>query len=61
MVVVGTGSGPVSETTNVANPEPMDPTATHHDADTQEDPSSRSPVPPEVGFGRLDHVSPSHT
>lgn len=66
MVVVGSGSGsgPVRETTKVsANPDSPDlnPTPTHHDPDTQEDPSSRSPVAPEDGFGRVDQVSPSQT
>ena len=59
--VVGSGSGPVSDTTKVCVEPALDPIPTHHDPDTQEAPSSRPPVPPEVGFGRLDQVSPSQT
>ena len=61
VVVVGTGSGPVSDTTKVCVEPAFNPTPTHHDPDTQAAPSSRSPVPPEVGFGRVDQVLPSQT
>ena len=61
VVVVGTGSGPVSDTTKVCVAPAFNPTPTHQASERQKAPSSRSPVPPEVGFGRLDQVSPFHT
>jgi hypothetical protein len=60
VVVVGSGSGPVNNTSNVSPGYPMNPAATHQDVDTHATEGSRDGTPTEGGFATIDHEFPSH-
>ncbi len=62
VVVVGAGSGPVNDNTNVSVADPLivKPTATHSDALTHDTEYSCSKLVPVFGLGTIDHALPSH-
>jgi hypothetical protein len=64
VVVVGAGSGPVNDSTNVSSalfPVFVYPTATHSDTLTHETEFSSSTMVPVFGLDTIDHTLPFHT
>ena len=63
VVVVGTGSGPVNDITNVSSAVPVlvVPTAAHSVTLTHDTDHSRPLLVPALRVDKIDHVEPSHT